>query len=247
MSLISLHPPMARRAALLRSALPGERIAECDHERDLICLAADLPDAHGFAAHEAAEKAAAEAAEATRRVLLRHAGQALRVGPCRGIAPLREWVAEHLAGQGLQVDPDAVLITTGTQQALDLLGKVLVDPSSPLLVQRPTSAAALRAFAPYAPRLIGVPCDEHGPDPQAFAELLPGARMAYLQTCFANPCGQTISPERAEQLVAALRQAPCWLVEDDCYQELWFDAPPPPGLLARGAPHGVRVGSFSRL
>lgn len=240
MSLIQMHPPMARRAALLRNAVSGDPAAsEREHRRDLVDLACARASLHDLPV--------ADVAEATRRVLQRRAGDALQVGPLRGIEPLREWVAGELAGQGLDVDARQVLITSGPQQALDLLGKVLLDPASPLLVQRPTSAAALRAFAPYAPRLVGLRCDEHGPQPQAFAAALPGARMVYLQPCFANPSAQTLTPERAEQLVQALRETPCWLVEDDAYGEPWLDAPPPRGLLSRGAPHGVRVGSFSRL
>ena len=237
MSLISMHPPMARRAALLRPAASDGQAAV--DEQGLVDLADSQPDARGLPAQQLAE--------ATRRVLGRHAGKALLPGPCRGIAQLREWVAAHLAGQGMHVGARQVLVTAGTRQSLDLLGKVLLDPSSPLLVQRPTSAAALRAFAPYAPRMVGLRCDEQGPLPQAFAAALPGARMAYVQSCFSNPAAQTLTPERADQLVAALHEAPCWLVEDDACAELWLDAPIAAGLLARGAPHGVRVGSFSRV
>lgn len=238
MSLLSMHPPMSRRAALLREA-SAAGLPVADRRGDLVDLACGRADAH--------ELSAADVAEATRRVLQRHAGEALGAGPCHGIAPLREWVARDLARQGLDVDARHVLITSGTQQALDLLGKVLLDPASPLLVQRPTSAAALRAFAPYAPRMIGLRCDEHGPEPRAFAAALPGARMVYLQPSFANPSAQTLTPERADALAQALQETPCWLVEDEAYGEPWLDAPPPRGVLARGVPHGVRVGGFSRL
>ncbi len=234
MSLIHLLPPLARRAAAPRQ--PSHESCDASGDAGLVCLAGERAPAH--------EAAAREVAEATRRVLLRDAVAALQPGPCAGLAPLRAWVAERLARRGLDLDPRQVLITTGTRQALDLLGRVLLDRSSPLLVQRPTSVVALRAFASYAPRLVGVPVDEQGPQAQAFAAALPGARMAYLQSCFADPGGTSIAAERAGQLVAALREAPCWLVEDESCAELWLDEPAPPGLLARGAPHGVLVGRF---
>jgi 2-aminoadipate transaminase len=219
-------PPMAQRAALLEAgegrespAWPGE-----------------------------AEAFPVEAvSRAMRRVLARRAREALQYGPAEGLEGLREWVCAHLAGQGLRLRPSQVLISSGSRHALDLLGKVLLDPASPLLVQRPTRLGALRAFRPYAARLVGLRCDEQGPVPEALADALPGARMAYLQTRFADPTGLAVPEARARQLADLLAGSGCWLVEDQTHGELWLDTPPAPGLLARGVEHGVLVGSFSPL
>lgn len=233
----STYPPMAQRASLLDACVGPE--AGAFAARETIALDDGRADADAFLL--------AAVGRAMRRVLVRQAPQALAYGPGEGITALREWVAAYLAEQGVRVAPRQVLITSGSRQALDLLGKVLLDPASPLLVQRPTRLGALQAFRPYAPRLVGVRGDEHGPDPQAFADALPGARMAYLQPHVADPGGQAIAPARAEELAARLARSQCWLVEDHGHGELWFDAPPAPGLLARGVAHGVHVGSFSKM
>ena len=238
MSSILPHPEMARRAALLGPSPMDEFLGAADRGAT-ISLAGGLPDAATFPVRDAAE--------AARRVLSRQPRESLQYGPSEGLAPLREWVAEYLRGQGIELQAAQVLITTGSQQALDLLGKVLLDPASPLLVQRPTYLGALQAFRTYAPRMVGLPEDDLGPDPEAFAGALAGSRMAYLQPRFANPSGRSIAPARAGQLCALLAQSDCWLVEDDPYCELWFDEPPPPGLLARGVSHGVHVGTFSKM
>ena len=222
-------PPMARRVALL----------EAGDARESAAWPAEACDADVFPV-EAASRA-------MRRVLARRAREALQYGPAEGIEPLREWVCGHLATQGLRLQPSQVLISSGSRHALDLLGKVLLDSASPLLVQRPTSLGALRALRAYGPRLVGLRCDEQGPDPEAFANALPGARMAYLQPRCADPTGCAFSEARARELTRQLAGSTCWLVEDQAYGDLWFDAPPAPGLLARGVEYGVVVGSFSTL
>ncbi len=234
----STQPALAQRAALLEDSPIGSFLGLAG-QPGLISLAGGIPDARYFALDAVAR--------AARRVLRRQRGAALQYAACAGIAPLREWVAAHLRGQGLAFAPEQILITSGSQQALDLLGKVLVDPASPLLVQRPTYLGALQAFAPYAPRFVGLECDEQGPRLQDFVDALPGARMAYLQPHFANPGGHGIGVARAEALASALKGRPCWLVEDDAYGQLWFEAPPQPGLLSRGISHGAHVGTFSKM
>ncbi len=229
---------MARRAALLGPS-PLDELSGPACRGEMISLAGGLPDAATFPVQAVAE--------AARRVLSRQPRAALQYGPGEGLGPLREWVAEYLRGHGIELPPGQVLITSGSQQALDLLGKVLLDPASPLLVQRPTYLGALQAFRPFAPRMVGLPEDDLGPEPEAFAAALAGARMAYLQPRFANPSGRSIAPARAEQLGRLLARSECWPVEDDPYCELWFDEAPPPGLLARGGAHGVHVGTFSKM
>ena len=229
MSLYTTLPPMAQRAALLEAGEGREFPFGSGEGRELELLPV------------------AAVGRAMRRVLARRAPQALQYGPCEGLEPLREWVCAHLGAQGLRLEPSQVLISSGSRHALDLLGKVLLDPASPVLVQRPTRLGALRALRPYGPRLVGLRCDGQGPEPEAFANALPGARMAYLQPRFDDPTGQAIADARARELARQIAASRCWLVEDQTYGELWFDAPPAPGLLARGVEHGVVLGSFSAL
>jgi 2-aminoadipate transaminase len=147
----------------------------------------------------------------------------------------------------MRFSPSQILITSGSQQGLDLLGKVLIDNGSPVLVERPSYLGALQAFALYGPRLIGIEADDDGPLPAPFAAAMPGARLAYLQPRFSNPAGRSIAPARADALAAQLAASNTWLVEDDPYGELWFDEPPAPGLIARGVPQGAHLGTFSKV
>ena len=231
-------PGLAQRAERLRSSAIRE-LLHLTERADVVSLAGGLPDAASFPA-----EALREAAD---RVLRERPRVALQYGPTEGIAPLREWVAASLRKQGMDFNPAQVLITCGSQQGLDLLGKVLIDPGSPVLVERPSYLGALQAFALYGPRLVGIEADDDGPLPEQLAAALPGARMAYLQPRFSNPAGRSIAPRRADALAAQLAASSAWLVEDDPYGELWFDTPPEPGLIARGVAQGVHLGTFSKV
>ncbi len=231
-------PGLAQRAERLRSSAIRE-LLHLTERADVVSLAGGLPDAASFPA-----EAMREAAD---RVLRERPRVALQYGPTEGIAPLREWVAASLRKQGMDFNPAQVLITCGSQQGLDLLGKVLIDPGSPVLVERPSYLGALQAFALYGPRLVGIEADDDGPLPEQLAAALPGARMAYLQPRFSNPAGRSIAPRRADALAAQLAASSAWLVEDDPYGELWFDTPPEPGLIARGVAQGVHLGTFSKV
>lgn len=231
-------PAIAQRAQRLRTSAIHD-LLQLANRADVVSLAGGLPDAASFPADALRE--------ASDRVLREQSHAALQYGPTEGIAPLRAWVAAHLRAQGMDFTPDQVLITSGSQQGLDLLGKVLIDPGSRVVVERPSYLGALQAFTLYAPEFVGIEADASGPLPEALAAALPGARMAYLQPRFSNPAGRSIAPERADALAALLRAADAWLVEDDPYGELWFGAPPAPGLIARGVPQGVHLGTFSKV
>ncbi|HSN31791.1 MAG TPA: PLP-dependent aminotransferase family protein [Ideonella sp.] len=188
--------------------------------------------------------------EACMRVLGEPAAarQALQYGASEGYGPLREWVAGELQRQGLRsVNAQQVLITTGSQQGLDLVAKVLIDTGSRVLVESPTYLGALQAFAPLQPELAALECDEAGPLPEALAGAAGGARFAYLLPNFQNPTGRSIDEPRRAALVARAADLGLPLVEDNPYGELWFDAPPPPPLAARHPEGVVYLGSFSKV
>ena len=159
---------------------------------------------------------------------------------------MRDWVAADLATQGLKVDAAQVLITTGSQQGLDLAGKLLIDPGSAVAVEQPSYLGALQAFAPYEPEFHALAGDEEGPLPDALAAAR-GARFAYLLPNFQNPSGRCLSAARRDALVEAALQAGVPVVEDNPYGELWFDQPPPPPLAARLGEHALYLGSFSKV
>jgi 2-aminoadipate transaminase len=188
--------------------------------------------------------------EACNRVLSDAPREALQYAASEGFGPLRDWVAQHLAAQGLHVGADQVLITTGSQQGLDLVGKVMVDAGAPVAVETPTYLGALQAFNPYEPIYTSLAGDADGPLPDALRALphdAPGTRFAYLVPSFQNPTGRVIAQARRAELVAAAQAARVPLVEDNPYGDLWFDAAPPAPLAARWPEGVLYLGSFSKV
>ena len=228
---------LARRAARMNPSVIRE-ILKVTERPGIISLAGGLPSPDSFPVEAMRE--------ATARVLRDNPSEALQYAASEGFAPLREWVAAQMAEQGLQVDPTQVLITTGSQQGLDLVGKVLVDPGSTVAVEAPTYLGALQAFAPYEPGIVTVDCDDDGPLPAGLSAAA-GARFLYVLPNFQNPSGRCIGETRRTALVDAARAARLPIVEDNPYGDLWFDAAPPPPLAARWAEGTVYLGSFSKV
>ena len=237
---MSLWTP-ARRSARLNPSIIRE-ILKVTEQPGVLSLAGGLPSADTFPVEQI--RAACD------RVLTDAPQQALQYASSEGFGPLREWVAQHLAGQGLRVDPAQVLVTTGSQQGLDLVGKVMVDSGAPVAVETPTYLGALQAFNPYEPIYASLASDADGPLPEAVVALAhdaPGTRFAYLLPNFQNPSGRLMGAARRDALVAAAQAARLPLVEDNPYGELWFDAPPPAPLAARWAEGVLYLGSFSKV
>ena len=220
--------PSAIREILKLTELPG-----------IISLAGGLPSALTFPVEAVRE--------ATMRVLRDTPREALQYAASEGFGPLREWVAAEMSRQGLVVSAAQVLITTGSQQGLDLVGKVLIDAGSRVAVESPTYLGALQAFAPYEPEFVGVAGDDGGPLPGALTTSAAGARFLYALPNFQNPSGRCISAPRRDALVQAAMRAGVPLVEDNPYGDLWFDAPPPAPLAARWPEGTVYLGSFSKV
>jgi len=230
---------LARRAERMNPSVIRE-ILKVTERPGIVSLAGGLPSADTFpvqAVREASEKVLREAPR-----------EALQYAASEGYAPLREWVATHLARQhGMPVHADQVLITNGSQQGLDLAAKVLIDAGSRVLVETPTYLGALQAFAPYEPQVQALASDHEGPLPAALAAAAPGARFAYLLPNFQNPTGHVYTEARRAALVAAARGAGLPLLEDNPYGDLWYDAPPPPPLAARWPEGVLYLGSFSKV
>lgn len=183
-------------------------------------------------------------------VLSEHPKEALQYASSEGFTPLREWVAANLAKGGAQVSPDQVIITTGSQQGLDLVGKALIDPGASIGVEAPTYLGALQAFQPYEPAFANLECDSEGPLPESVRSLpqrAPGTRFLYLLPNFQNPTGGQISHARRDALVAAAQSAGTPILEDNPYGDLWFDQAPPPSILSRWPDGTIYLGSFSKV
>ena len=233
---------LARRTEAMNPSAIRE-ILKLTERADIISFAGGLPSASTFpieAMREASARVLAEAPQA-----------ALQYATSDGYGPLREWVAADLVKQGLRVDPSQVLITTGSQQGLDLLAKVLIDSGSSVLVETPTYLGALQAFTPMEPRYAGVACDEEGPIVDAMAEAARAARgdarFFYLLPNFQNPTGQSISAARRAALAERAAALGLPLVEDNPYGDLWFDEAPPASLASHAPGNAAYLGSFSKV
>jgi 2-aminoadipate transaminase len=226
---------LARRAARMNPSVLRE-ILKVTERPGIISFAGGLPAPSTFPVPQF-EAACAE-------VLAQDGPSALQYAASEGFAPLRDWVAASLPWP---VDPAQVLITTGSQQGLDLVAKVLLDAGSRVLVETPTYLGALQAFAPMEPQVVGVRSDDEGvaiDDVQAQAA---GARFLYLLPNFQNPTGRTMSEARRAALAETAARLRLPLVEDNPYGDLWFDQPPPAPLSARYPEGCIYLGSFSKI
>ncbi|ABM57516.1 aminotransferase-like domain-containing protein [Verminephrobacter eiseniae] len=175
---------------------------------------------------------------ASQQALQEDPGAALQYGATEGYQPLREQLAAFMAGKAaLDIRPEDLIVTTGSQQALDLLGKTLIDPGDKVIVEGPTFLATIQCFRLYGADLIGAPTDANGVDTGALEKLIAEHRpkLVYLIPTFGNPSGATLSLARRRQVLEMAVRHQTLIVEDDPYGELYFNAPPPPSLLSLSA------------
>lgn len=233
---------LAHRAARMNPSIIRE-ILKVTEKPGILSMAGGLPSSDTFPVAEL--KAACE------RVLTEAPREALQYAASEGFAPLREWAAARVKAElGLDVTPEQVLITSGSQQGLDLVGKILCDQGAPVAVETPTYLGALQAFTPYEPHFVSLASDNDGPLPEAIAALpktAPGTRFMYLLPNFQNPTGRVMPAERRDAVMAAARAANIPVVEDNPYGDLWFDEHPGQSLAARWPEGSIYLGSFSKI
>ncbi|MEP6791382.1 MAG: PLP-dependent aminotransferase family protein [Ramlibacter sp.] len=231
------HTPwtLAGRAEKMNPSVIRE-ILKVTERPGIISFAGGLPSPRTFPI--------SEFADACEKVLREDGPAALQYAASEGYAPLREMVA---AGLPWKVDPAQVLITTGSQQGLDLVAKVLIDAGSRILVETPTYLGALQAFTPMEPEVVSVASDEGGIAIDDLAAKAEGARFLYLLPNFQNPTGRTLDEARRAALSRRAAELGLPIVEDNPYGDLWFDAPPPLPLTARNPQGCLYLGSFSKV
>lgn len=231
--------PLATRAAKMNASAIREILKLTDRP-GIISMAGGLPSPKTFPI-SAFEKACAA-------VLQRDGSAALQYSTTEGLPALRQAVADFLPWD---VDPEQVLIVSGSQQALDLIGKVFLDKDSRFLVERPTYLGALQAFTPMEPLPVGVQSDEEGMIVEDFAAKVGSgadkARFAYVLPNFQNPTGRTMSEERRTALVEKARELNIPLIEDNPYGDLRFEGESPLPLAARNPEGVLYMGSFSKV
>ncbi|CAL9480986.1 PLP-dependent aminotransferase family protein [Streptomyces sp. enrichment culture] len=242
-------PGPALEARLSRSArtmVPSEVRALFAADRpDVVPLAGGMPNPGALPAEEMASVTAA---------VLRDSGTtALQYGGAQGDLALRERICGIMHGSGISARPDDVLVTAGSQQALDLVARVLLDPGDTVVAEGPTYVTALGTFAAAGARVVHVGMDRDGVLPDelaaAFARQTARGRPAkifYTVPAFQNPTGVTLSPRRRLQILDICRAADVLVVEDDPYGLLHYAAEPPRALAADAPGHVVYLGTFSK-
>ncbi|MCT9811691.1 PLP-dependent aminotransferase family protein [Acidovorax sp. Be4] len=175
---------------------------------------------------------------ASERALTEEPGAALQYGATEGYQPLREQLAGFMAGKGVtDVAPSDFLVTTGSQQALDLLGKTMLGPGDKVIVEGPTFLATIQCFRLYGAEVISAPVDDQGVNTEALEKLIAEhkPKMVYLIPTFGNPSGATLTLARRKKVLELAVKYQTLVVEDDPYGDLYFGEAPPPSLLALSA------------
>jgi 2-aminoadipate transaminase len=232
---MSMQWKQARRAEKMNPSVIRE-ILKVTEKPGIISFAGGLPSPQTFPIPEFAAACA--------KVLSEDGKSALQYAASEGFGPLREQVAASLPWK---VDPNQILITTGSQQCLDLVAKILIDAGSRILVETPTYLGALQAFTPMEPEVVSVKSDDEGIDVADLRAKAKDARFLYVLPNFQNPTGRTMSEARRAALSAAAQELGLPIIEDNPYGELWFDQPPPLPLAARNPDGCVYHGSFSKV
>ena len=173
--------------------------------------------------------------EASSLALSQEPGAALQYGATEGYGPLREQLAHFMGQKGVQgLSAEQLIVTTGSQQALDLIGKTMISPGDKVIVEGPTFLATIQCFRLYGAELISAPVDGHGVNTDVLEKLIAEHRpkFVYVIPTFGNPTGALLNLERRKKLLELAVQYETLLVEDDPYGDLYFKDAPPPSLLA---------------
>ena len=172
--------------------------------------------------------------DASSKALNEEPGAALQYGATEGYGPLREQLSSFMASKGVTVAPEGLIVTTGSQQALDLLGKTLINPGDKVIVEGPTFLATIQCFRLYGAEVISAPIDAHGVKTDELERLIAEhkPKFVYLIPTFGNPSGALLGLERRRQVLDMAVKYQTLVVEDDPYGDLYFGEAPPPSLLS---------------
>lgn len=230
---------LSQRVARVRESFIREILKVIDRP-GVISLAGGLPDPTLFPA--------AELQAASERVFARCAARALQYGPTQGDTDLRAWIAEdYYARRGVRLSPEDILITNGSQQGLDLIGRALLDAGDGVGVERPAYPGALQAFQQFDVHFREFPLTADGIDPERLSPAaLRDLKLFYTCPQFQNPSGALYSTPVRENLIASARDAGTLIVEDDPYGELAFNPIRAPALKALNPEGVIALGTFSK-
>jgi DNA-binding transcriptional MocR family regulator len=246
------EPDYAPRTDRMRASEIRELLAVLDRP-GVISFAGGIPDPALFPRLEASQAFAAVLGDAT------HAGVALQYSLSEGHAPLRQWIVAHMQRLGIACGEDNVVITSGSQQGLEFLGRLLLSRGDTALLAAPTYLGALQAFAAYEPRYDALPHPRDNRAPQSYADAARRAggrvKLAYVVPDFANPTGESLSLAARERLLDLAGDLDVPVIEDSAYAALRFEGAALPSVMAleiarRGSIEKARViycGTFSKV
>lgn len=212
---------------------------------EVVSLAGGMPNISGLPLDAVAD---------TLHELVRdHGTEAMQYGSGQGVPALREQICEVMSLEGISAHPDDIVVTVGSQQAVDLVTRVFCDPGDVVICEAPSYVGALGVFAAYQCDVVHVEMDEHGLVPEALEQALAGiaaagkrAKFLYTIPNFHNPAGVTLSTSRRKRVIELCKAADLLILEDNPYGLLGFDAEPMRALRADDAEHVVYLGSFSK-
>lgn len=250
-----MQTPWDHRYAQRTQRMSGSAVRELlklTENPDIISFGGGMPAPEVFPVEEFRE--------ACDKVLRDQGAKALQYGPTDGYMPLREMIARHTARYGMEVTPENIIVTSGSQQALDLLGKILINPGDRILAESPTYLGALQAWASYGAEYVTVPMDEDGMRIDALEEALrSGPKFIYVLPNFQNPTGVTLSLERRYRLIELADRYGVPIIEDDPYGQLRYEGEHLPSILTldnqmRASGEGasytgnvIYLGTFSKI
>jgi 2-aminoadipate transaminase len=227
----------AQRTQRMKSSAIRE-LLKVSERKEVISFAGGMPAPELFPADEILE--------ACRKVLKENSDSALQYGASEGYMPLREMIARHTARYGIQVSADNIMITSGSQQALDLLGKVFINRGDRLLVETPTYLGALQAWNAYGAEYITVPSDEDGIQTDNLYEAMRyGPKFMYILPNFQNPTGTTIPLSRRLKLIEIADHFGVPIIEDDPYGQLRFEGENLPSVVTLDSKMQAQNGGYT--
>lgn len=228
---------LAQRAVTSQASVIRE-LLKLTQNPEIISFAGGLPAPELFPV--------AEVREACERVLREHGAEALQYSPTEGYPPLRELLVRHMKRYGIDVGVPNVVVTTGSQQALDLIGRVLINPGDRVLTEEPTYLGALQAWNAYQAQYLTVPIDDDGLRVELLEHAMrAGPKFLYVLPNFQNPAGVTLSRDRRQTVVEMASHYGVPIVEDDPYGQLRYEGEHLPSIVAldaefHGCAHGER-------
>jgi DNA-binding transcriptional MocR family regulator len=240
----NLHERYAHRAAHMKPSEIRSLFAVASRP-EIVSLAGGMPNLSAIPMETMAT--------IVEKLIKDHGQEALQYGSGQGHPKLREQICDVMALEGIRANPDDILVTTGSQQALDLISRIFIDPGDVVLVEAPSYVGALGTFAQYEASVVHVEMDKDGLVPEALRQAIKTLRyqgrkikFLYLIPNYQNPAGVLLSADRRTEILDICRNEKIFIVEDNPYGLLGFDRPSPNAMRAQDSENVIYLGSFSK-